>query len=325
MRKFESEMDALKECDHNAHKWLVDNTNPTQWSRSHFRETTKCDILLNNLCESFNSVILEAREKPVLGMLETIRIYLMDRMWIKREWMKKRTDVICPKIQKSLKRPKLRLPPILLDTQTAKDSKCGISTLEPMLLMSIDAHARVESGSTWDCPCCHAVCCIPLINATPEDHVHNCYSREAYLAAYEPAIAPLLGPNAWRDSGKILILPPKKLRLSDRPKKARRREPNEPRKLVGHGTGRGPSLNSSKCQRYGHNRRTCPTSHPKGHSDVVGTDLDHSQAAQLRGEQPVAGEGCQVDIQIVVHEENVSSAHSTEVVELKKKIKCYFC
>ena len=81
-------------------------------------------------------------------------------------------------------------------------------------------------------PCCHAVCCIPLINATPEDYVHNCYSREAYLAAYELAIALLSGPNAWRDSSKIPILPPKKLRLPGRPKQARRREPNEPRKVI---------------------------------------------------------------------------------------------
>ena len=107
MRKFESEMDALKGYDYNAHKWLVDNINPRQWSRSHFRETTKCDILLNNLCESFNAVILEAREKPILGMLETIRVYLMDRVWIKREWMKKRIDVICLKIQKKLEKAKI--------------------------------------------------------------------------------------------------------------------------------------------------------------------------------------------------------------------------
>ncbi|XP_027165709.1 uncharacterized protein LOC113765678 [Coffea eugenioides] len=106
MRKFESEMDALNGYDYNAHKWLVDNINPRQWSRSHFGETTKCDILLNNLCESFNAVILEAREKPILGMLETLRIYLMDRMRMKKEWMKKRTDVICPKIQKKLEKAK---------------------------------------------------------------------------------------------------------------------------------------------------------------------------------------------------------------------------
>ncbi|XP_071912914.1 uncharacterized protein [Coffea arabica] len=47
-------------------------------------------------------------------------------------------------------------------------------------------------------------------------------------------------------------------------------------------------------------------------------------------EQPVADkqqpdEGCHMDIQAVVHEENVSSTHSAEVVEPKKKIKCYFC
>ncbi|KAL3522379.1 hypothetical protein ACH5RR_015213 [Cinchona calisaya] len=78
----------LKEFDSATYKWLVENTNPKHWSRSHFRTTPKCDILLNNLCESFNSAILEAKEKPILG-LETIRHYLMVRIEEKREWMKK--------------------------------------------------------------------------------------------------------------------------------------------------------------------------------------------------------------------------------------------
>ena len=53
-------MAALKELDEGAFKWLVDNTTPQLWVRAYFRTSPKCDILLNNLCESFNSSILEA-------------------------------------------------------------------------------------------------------------------------------------------------------------------------------------------------------------------------------------------------------------------------
>ena len=100
MNKFEGEMEALRKYDENAHKWLLDNTSPCHWSRSYFRTSSKCDILLNNLSESFNYVILEAREKPIIGMLENIRIYLMERQMTKREWMRKRNDDICPKKSK---------------------------------------------------------------------------------------------------------------------------------------------------------------------------------------------------------------------------------
>ena len=47
-------------------------------------------------------MILDAREKPILGMLENIRIYLMERLRTKREWMRKRNEEICPKILKKI-------------------------------------------------------------------------------------------------------------------------------------------------------------------------------------------------------------------------------
>jgi len=37
------------------------------------------DTLVNNMSEAFNSVIVEARSKPIISMMEQIRAYLMDR------------------------------------------------------------------------------------------------------------------------------------------------------------------------------------------------------------------------------------------------------
>ncbi|XP_027166681.1 uncharacterized protein LOC113766716 [Coffea eugenioides] len=79
-------------------------------------------------------------------------------------------------------------------------------------------------------PCSHAIACISLAYGKPEDYMNKCYSRKAYLAGYEHAIAPISGPNAWEALTKEPVLPPKKMRLLGRPKKARRREPDEPRK-----------------------------------------------------------------------------------------------
>ena len=39
--------------------WLADK-DPKNWSRAFFRTWPVCDILLNNLCEAFNSAILKA-------------------------------------------------------------------------------------------------------------------------------------------------------------------------------------------------------------------------------------------------------------------------
>ena len=49
---------------------------------------------------------MDTREKPILGMLETTRIYPIEWLRTKRDLMKKRNDKICPKIQKKLEKAK---------------------------------------------------------------------------------------------------------------------------------------------------------------------------------------------------------------------------
>ena len=51
-----------------------------QWARHAFPYYPRCDMLLNKLCEIFNSKIMGARKKPLVTLLETIRRYLMIRI-----------------------------------------------------------------------------------------------------------------------------------------------------------------------------------------------------------------------------------------------------
>ncbi|KAK4480017.1 hypothetical protein RD792_013074 [Penstemon davidsonii] len=79
MPEFQNKMDEFLKINPNLEQWLSDK--PAQhWSRSHFSSFSKCDTLLNNMCESFNSVLLEAKERSILTMLEWIRQYLMVRL-----------------------------------------------------------------------------------------------------------------------------------------------------------------------------------------------------------------------------------------------------
>ena len=75
---FDHKMNAIKEEDVKVYEWLL-KKDPKEWSKSHFRTTVKCDMLLNNLCESFNSAIMPARDKPIVTLLEKIRFWLMCR------------------------------------------------------------------------------------------------------------------------------------------------------------------------------------------------------------------------------------------------------
>ena len=103
LREFNVHMKKLEELDpkNKPHLWMK-RENPACWARSHFSTRAKCDILVNNTSESFNSYIMEARDKPIITMLEYIRTKFMNRIQIKKQGMEKYIGPICPSIQKKL-------------------------------------------------------------------------------------------------------------------------------------------------------------------------------------------------------------------------------
>lgn len=71
---------------------------PTRtWCKHDFTFYPKCDVLMNNLSESFNSTILLARDKPILTMMDWIRTYLMGRFATLREKFHKYRGEVMPK------------------------------------------------------------------------------------------------------------------------------------------------------------------------------------------------------------------------------------
>ncbi|KAL0411006.1 UNVERIFIED_CONTAM: hypothetical protein Slati_3690300 [Sesamum latifolium] len=65
MKKIQEIDPKLSEDVETASEWL-EKINPEHWVRAFFPVHSKSDILVNNLCESFNSYILEARDKPII-------------------------------------------------------------------------------------------------------------------------------------------------------------------------------------------------------------------------------------------------------------------
>ncbi|XP_076923134.1 uncharacterized protein LOC143585176 [Bidens hawaiensis] len=76
---FNMAMEEIKKTNPDMFLWLSEIP-AARWSRSHFSGRAKSDMLLNNLCESFNKQLVGARDKPIITCLEYIREYLTMRI-----------------------------------------------------------------------------------------------------------------------------------------------------------------------------------------------------------------------------------------------------
>ncbi|XP_056691631.1 uncharacterized protein [Spinacia oleracea] len=86
---------AARASTKDAHKYL--NAIPPQhWSRHAFNTTSKSNMLLNNICETFNAVLKDARDKPIITCLEWNRRYVMKRNTEKWEGIQSYEGIPCP-------------------------------------------------------------------------------------------------------------------------------------------------------------------------------------------------------------------------------------
>lgn len=257
--EFQTEMMKLKKLNKPAYDWLV-GKDPKRWARSRFSSRLKCDMLLNNLCETFNSWILTARDQPILTMLEMIRCNLMRRYQVKRAQISEFHNVVCPKIQNKLNKA-IHASRYYIPTYSGNFEFQVGETIKDRHVINL--RERTCSCRRWNLtgiPCMHAVACIHHNREKPEAYVDKYYHKETYLKAYEPMIHPIKGSNMWPKCNQEPLLPPLVKKQPGRPKKARRKDPemekdpNNPMQVVSR---KGKTTTCTKCYGKGHNRRSC--------------------------------------------------------------------
>lgn len=255
VEEFNLRMDEIKGISPLAHSDLL-KTDPRFWCRAFFDTLTKCEMVDNNLSECFNSWIVEARYKPIIQLLDDIRLQVMERIYKKRDWMSSLQCEICPRIIKKLNYS-------IEGTRFCKSTWTGGSECE---VRDIDGGQWVVDmvGKTCSCrrweltgiPCTHGCTAMFSMNEKPEDKVDPCFNKRFYIEAYSHLLRPMKGSLYWPKTGFPDILPPKARRMPGRPKKHRRREQGE------EGAGsklskKGVLMKCSQCLVVGHNKATC--------------------------------------------------------------------
>jgi hypothetical protein len=202
--------------------------------------------------------ILEARELPIVSMIEKIKQQLTIRQYNKRQEELKWESGLCPKIMKKL-------------SKNVEFS--GICEVVPSDVGIFDVECRgkhymvnLQNGTCacrrWDMsgiPCNHVIACLRHENILPEDRVHGCYSIAQYREAYRHIIYPCRDRSEWPKMNGRAVLPPKYDKKVGRPPKNRRKQPKEiegpngEKKMSRHGR----IMHCSHCGGNNHNRAGC--------------------------------------------------------------------
>nr|KAJ0207047.1 hypothetical protein LSAT_V11C500244150 [Lactuca sativa] len=192
------------------------------------------DMLLNNLCEVFNSKLIEGSDKPIITCLEYIQEYMMKRI----------CNVI--KVQQKCVGPLTPTTTKIMETNTTNASNyiASWNSSNKYEVQGpwqdqhvVDMGQRVCSYRKWELtriPCRHVIAVLFDKVDNGEDvgelytYVHKVHWLETWKDAYSYKVEPIKGRSMWPVSDcPMKISPPPHRNQPGRPKKKRQRSMEE--------------------------------------------------------------------------------------------------
>ncbi|CAA7044351.1 unnamed protein product [Microthlaspi erraticum] len=259
MGEFTDNMEALARYNPYAFATLQD-TNPKSWSRAFFRIGSCCNDNLNNLSESFNRIIRQARKKPLLELLEDIRRQCMVRnakRAIIAGRLKKRFTVRAhEEIEKMIAGSQFCIRYMARDdfheVELNNDRYC------------VDMNTLTCGCKKWQMigiPCVHAASVIIAKKRKVEDYVNDYYTTRMWQETYRRGIKPVEGMKVWPRLNRLPVLPPPWRKGNPgRPSNYARKKGKNESASKSSKTKLSRALRvmtCSNCKEDGHNKQTC--------------------------------------------------------------------
>ncbi|GJW02719.1 putative reverse transcriptase domain-containing protein, partial [Tanacetum coccineum] len=168
-----------KLLDESAYDYLIER-NLNSWSRAFFEMDRRYVAFENGISESFNRAILLPRHKPIITMLEEIRIYIMQRLVAMNKLALSLEDTKSPSIRKQLEKLKEKQREwlvILSGFQELKVRKGDES-------YGVDLMNKVCGCRMWELsrvPCVHAMADYMHLNKDPDNGKGSSHQQKKAL------------------------------------------------------------------------------------------------------------------------------------------------
>ncbi|KAK4852629.1 hypothetical protein QYF36_025635 [Acer negundo] len=173
--------------------------------------------------------IKKDRDKPILTLFETLRRKVMVRFTDKWVEIEKLNDTITSYTRNRLNETDNEARKLQVIHGRGEYHETMDSRNKPWLVNICEKTCDCGEWQISGCPCNHALAVLTYNRQHAHDFVYWYYSKEVFQAAYSGAINPIPDASRWPTVDNVPLDPPLRRTLVSRPKKNRRREPDEGR------------------------------------------------------------------------------------------------
>lgn len=256
---FKERMSEIEEISPEAAKW-VQQFPPSHWALVYF-EGNRYGHLSSNL-EEFAKWILEARELPIIQVIERIHSKLMVEFEERRARSSSWFSFLTPSAEKRI----VEAITIASSYQVLRSDEVEFEVLSAERSYIVNIGTRCCSCREWQLygiPCSHAVAAIASCRKDVYAFTEKCFMVSGYREAYAKGIYPIPRRLEWKnldetamDDDTQIVRPPKFRRPPGRPEKKRIcvEELNREKHTV----------HCSRCNQTGHYKTTCKAELMKG-------------------------------------------------------------
>lgn len=248
---FKERMGEIEDVSSEAAKWIQQYP-PSHWALVHF-EGTQYGHLSSNI-EEFNRWILEARELPIIQVIEQIHCKLMAEFEARRLKSSSWFSVLAPSAEKRMIEAINHAS--MYQVLRSDEVEFEVLSAERSDIVNIGTHCcSCRDWQLYGIPCSHAVAALISCRKDVYAFAEKCFTVASYRQSYAEEMHPIPGRIEWRKTGEGIddeiqvVRPPKFRRPPGRPEKKRicLEDLNREKHTV----------HCSRCNQTGHYKTTC--------------------------------------------------------------------